>query len=80
MRWIDKHISTGSVQNLSDEVIATLRTLHPPAQQASEEFLFQGPFPEIHPVIFDKITADEIRKAALRTSGAAGLSGGDADL
>ena len=34
--------------------------------------------PEIHPVLFDQLTGESIRAAALRTQGSAGLSGIDA--
>jgi hypothetical protein len=78
IKLLEDHGPTRGVQQLSNEVKAVLQKLHPPAASASKDVLFQGEFTETNPVIFDEITADAIRKAALRTKGAAGVSGGDA--
>ena len=81
MRVLERQAEkAGFVQKLTPEVIATLKKLHPPAQPAVDEALIQGIPPEVHPVIYDALTAEEIKKAALRSSGAAGVSGGDADF
>ena len=37
-----------------------------------------SPNNDFHPILFDSLTADDIRTSALCTEGAAGLSGSDA--
>ena len=56
---------------------------HPPAASASPESLIDvdpswTPV-DVHPVIFDRLTGAAIHQAALRTKGAAGPSGMNAD-
>lgn len=51
---------------------------HPMGQTASANSTLQGPPPDVHPVVFDRIDASLIRSTALRISGAAGPSGLDA--
>jgi len=61
-------------------VLDVLRSKHPPAQLLYMDFLLHGwenP-PQSHPVIFDSLNASVICSAALKTKGAAGLSGLDA--
>ena len=57
-----------------------LRSKHPPAQPVLPSTLIEGNAdpPEVHPVVFDQITAACIRRAALRTKGAVGPFGMDA--
>ena len=64
----------------SKSVREVLECKHPAGQPASPDALLQGPPPEVHPVVFDRIDAcpPRIRTTALRTSGAAGPSGLDA--
>ena len=61
-------------------VLDVLKMKHPPAVAVSREALVpeseRGP--AFHPVLFNKITADSIRHAALRCGGSAGPSGLDA--
>lgn len=78
IKLLEDHGPTRGVQDLSDELKSVLQKLHPPAAFASKDILLQGEFTHVNPVIFDELTADAIRKAALRTKGAAGVSGGDA--
>ena len=62
-------------------VLKSLREKHPKAQKATAQSLIPGEFPPKPPdVIFDDIDASAIFKAAKNTHGAAGPSGGDADL
>ena len=64
----------------SQSVLDILKSKHPQAQPASPDavLLNSSEAPQIHPVVFDQITASSIRSAALRTKGAAGPSGIDA--
>ena len=61
-------------------VLDILRSKHRPAQPISQDALLltNTDPPEIPPVVFDQITAISIRRAALRSKGAAGPSGIDA--
>ena len=52
---------------------------HPIASPIYEDKLLQGPIKYISPVIYDNINAALIRKCAVRTNGASGPSGLDAD-
>ena len=58
-------------------VLDVLRSKHPPAQPINIEALVEvnNVPPEVHPVIYDQITASSSRSAALRTQGSAGPSG-----
>ena len=74
---------TNNIQNgilpLNNETLNVLRQKHPTASEASQDVLLPD-IPEIvHPVKFENITADTVRKAAIKTKGAAGPSGIDAD-
>lgn len=61
-------------------VLDVLKSKHPQAQPVSSAALPQGNAapPEVHPVVYDQITAACIRRAALCTKGAAGPSSLDA--
>ena len=61
-------------------VLDVLKTKHPPGAPPSVDSILEGGHipSTIHPVIFDSIIGKTIRSAALRTSGAAGPSGIDA--
>ena len=64
---------------LTDETMQCLHQKHPIASPIYEEKLLQGPIKYISPVIYDNINAALIRKCAVRTNGASGPSGLDAD-
>lgn len=76
--------SKGGVLRLCDEVDGThtvrdvLIEKHPPGQPAHADAIINDDPAEVHPVLFESIDVSLIRSAALRTSGAAGLSGLDA--
>ena len=61
-------------------VLDILHSKHPHSEPVSMDALPEGHNdpPEVHPVIFNQITASTIRYAALHTKGAAGPSGMDA--
>ena len=62
-------------------ILNALRAKHPKAKAASPQSLIPGEFPPKPPdTIFEDIDASAIFKAAKHTHGAAGPSGGDADL
>ena len=78
LRLLDKAESVG-VLNLTDEVLSDLKSLHPDAKHAPEVILMDGELPWFDPVVFTNIDESSITKAALKTRGAAGPSGLDAD-
>ena len=51
---------------------------HPLGKPASTNSLLQGSPMQVNPILFENLNAETIRKAALKTNGAAGLSGLDA--
>ena len=57
-----------------------LQTKHPTAQAKFDNTLLQGPVNLVDKVIYDDIDAELIRKSAVRTKGASGPSGLDADF
>ena len=75
----------GGVLNLDDRVDGvTVRDIlaakHPPAEPAHPDAIVQGVLPpRPHPVRFESLTGDVVRRVALNTHGAAGPSGVDAD-
>ena len=52
---------------------------HPQRRDADPEIMLPDKAEEIHPIKFDSIDAENVRKAVLRTRGGAGPSGLDAD-
>ena len=62
----------------SPSVREVLLQKHPPAQQAHPDCIVDGEPQELHPVVFESLDASVICSAALKISGAAGLSGLDA--
>ena len=59
-------------------VLDVLREKHPPACDVSDEILQDVSDEHFHPVVFESIDCEAIRKSALRTEGSAGPSGIDA--
>jgi hypothetical protein len=78
LRLLKDQVSAGP-QVLTDEVLQTLEKLHPDSSEPIPEIMQTGPFPEVHPVIFESITAVSIKRAAMKTRGSGGVSGMDAE-
>jgi hypothetical protein len=78
LRLLDQQGPRGP-QELTDEVISTLRALHPKETDPNPAILQDGPLPKVCDAIFGGITAQSIKQAAMRTQGSAGFSGGDAE-
>lgn len=87
LRYLTENHATG-VLHLEDRVEPSstktvrdvLRDKHPPSREVNPEALLSAESQRewVHPVLFDRLTGDSIRLAALRTQGAAGPSGIDA--
>ena len=73
-------VLTSNMQNgilpLNEKTLKQLRQRHP---EATEETLLPDKPEVIHPIKFEKIDAEMVRKAAIKTKGGAGPSGMDAD-
>jgi hypothetical protein len=71
-----------SVLDVNNEVLKELKSKHPEAMPASADSLLHGPLPRKHveEVLFEAIDPQAIFSAAKKVNGAAGPSGGDADL
>ena len=61
-------------------VLDVLKEKHPESQPAHENALLsvQNENPDFHPIAFNQITPEAVRRAVLRTEGAAGPLGVDA--
>ena len=69
----------GGVLSLNDDVMKQLHEKHPKAQPAKLGSLLFGPVDEVHESVYNEITGEMIREAALRTKGAGGPSNVDAN-
>ena len=78
LRLLNKAESLG-VAELTPETMQKLAELHPKAMPASELTLKEGEVPYFDPVVFTNIDEQSIAKAAMKTRGAAGPSGLDAE-
>ena len=64
---------------LDQKTISQLVLKHPQKSCASEDILINGPIEKVHPVRFESINEELIRRAAIKTNGGSGPSGMDAD-
>ena len=82
LRLLDREEGSGGVHELTEEVVATLKELQfDPGPVVKGALLRQGKVPNPpQPVIFEVITAEAIKRAAEKTKGSHGPSGGDAEL
>ena len=69
----------GGVLPLTDDVMKQLQDKHPKAQPAALGSLLFGPVEAVHESVYSEVTGEMIREAALRTKGAGGPSGVDAN-
>ena len=78
MKLLDNSNGSG-VLPLSPETIKDLQEKHPVSCPIDESVLIEGELPFVDPAIFNNIDEDKIYRAALKTRGACGPSGLDAD-
>ena len=64
---------------LNDQTLYQIKQKHPHGKDAHPEVLLPDIPEEIHPIKFHSIDAESVKKAILKTKGAAGPSGLDAD-
>ena len=74
---LDDVISDSSHTNSPRTIHEILVEKHPLGKPASTNILLQGSPIPMNPILFENLNAEAIRKAALKTNGAAGLSGLD---
>ena len=78
LKLLDKADSLG-VADLTEETLSELKKLHPVGAEAHESVMMTGEILYFDLIIFNGIDEESISKAALKTRGAAGPSGQDAD-
>ena len=78
IRMLDDE-NSGGILNLTDQTLYDLKLKHPDSAPVNDSVLMKGETPFIDPVMFENIDETTISKAALRTKGAAGPSGVNAD-
>ena len=64
---------------LNDETLRMLKQKHPKPSRPHERVLLPDKPKHVHPVIFENLTADKIRRAMIKTTGGSGPSGMDSD-
>ena len=80
MRYVVNQ-SKGGILKLSEETKQQLADKHPEGRDAADETLIKGPVPEsVDPIVFSALDASLIKKCALKTEGAAGVSQADDQL
>ena len=64
---------------LNKDTLSKLIQKHPKGKTTSQDILLNGPLQNIHPVKFQSVHEEMIRKAAIRTKGGTGPSDTDTD-
>ena len=76
-------VLTNNTQNgflpLNEKTLELLRQKHPKASPASESVLLTNDIEKVHPIKFENITEELVRKAALKTKVGSGPSSMDAE-
>ena len=76
-------VLTGNMQNgippLNQKSLHVLKQKHPHGKEAELDVLLTDTPEQLHPIKFDAIDADLVKRAAVRARGGAGPSGLDAD-
>ena len=70
---------TNGILPLDEKTLCYFKQKHPQSQPAYEETLIIREPPVIHPIIFDDINDELVRKAVIRNKGGSGPSELDAD-
>ena len=69
----------GGILPLTEETMQLLQSKHPDAKECLPEAVIDMQVPDVHPVVFEEIDGESVRKAAMATKGGSGPSGMDAD-
>ena len=78
MKLLTNNLKNG-VLPLNKKTLEQLKQKYPQRRDADPEIMLPDKPEEIHPIKFDSIDAENVRKAALKTRGGIGASGLDAD-
>ena len=78
LRLLDKSGNKG-ILPISEETIKQLNVKHPVGEPLHDEMMLHGPVQDIHPIIFDDLNSELVRKVAMKMKGAAGPSCFDSD-
>ena len=78
MKLLTNNMKNG-VAPLNKKTLEELKQKYPQKHDADPEIMLPDKPEEIHPIKFDSIDAENVRKAARKTRGGAGPSGLDAD-
>ena len=78
LRLLDKTNNKG-ILPINEETIRQLHEKHPVGEPIHEEMLLSGPIQHVHPVLFDDMNGELVRKVAMKMKGAAGPSCYDSD-
>ena len=70
---------TNGILPLDEKTLYSLKQKHPQSKPACEEALINDKPPVIHPIIFDDMNEELVRKAVIKTKGRSSPSGLDAD-
>ena len=74
------YLLTNNMENgVYKDTLSKLIQKHPKGKMTSKDILLNGALQDIHPVKFQSIDEEMIRKAAIITKGGSGPSGMDAD-
>ena len=79
IRLLDQN-NAGTILPINDETQCFLRDKHPDAIKKIETMLLQDRARKVNPIIYEQITGDFIRGCAMKTKGASGRSGLDANF
>ena len=64
---------------LNEKTLELMRQKHPKVFRATESILLTDDFEKVHPIKFENITEESVRKTALKTKGGPGPSAMDAE-
>ena len=68
LRLLDKTSNKG-ILPINDETIKQLHEKHPVGEQLHQEMLLNGPVKDIHPIIFEDLNSELVRKVAVKIMG-----------
>ena len=70
---------SGGILRLTYETLQLLELKHPDAKDTSQQALLHKPIQKLHPIVYEEIDVELIKKEAIRTKEGSDSSGLDAD-
>ena len=74
LKYVDSNSNVTGVCDTSNEVLETLKQLHPDASPVNDECIVATTSEKVEPVIFEEITADLVADIARNLSGSGGTT------